>query len=527
MTTTEKITNGSTFLGIELGSTRIKAVLTDDRYNPIAGGSHSWENRLENGIWTYSLEDIHKGLQGCYADLKRDVREKYGVTLKTVSGMGISAMMHGYMPFDKDNNLLVPFRTWRNTVTEQAAAELTELFGFNIPQRWSVAHLYQAILNNEPHVRDIACITTLAVYVHRLLTGVTAAGVGEASGMFPTDGVGYNAEMLKKFDEKTAEKGFSMELQSLLPKVAAAGERCGELTSSGALFLDPEGDLTAGIPFCPPEGDAGTGMGATDSVRAGTGNLSAGTSVFSMLVLEKPLQGVYPEIDIVATPDGAPVAMVHCNNCCSELDAWVKLFAEFAQLSGSPVDISGLYEMLYHSAMSGDSDCGGVTAYNCLSGEPVIGLDSGKPMYFRTPGGNFTLANFFRAQLMSALAALKLGNDILFEREKVHAGCFAAHGGLFKVKGAAQQLLADGLKVPVTVMTTAGEGGAWGMALLAAYMKKGGGKTLPDFLSENVFGGMEKIKAEPDPAGRLGFDGFMTRYKAGLAAEKLLSEIKE
>ena len=527
MTTTEKITNGNTFLGIELGSTRIKAVLIDDEYTPVAQGSHSWENRLENGIWTYSLEDVHKGLQSCYADLKREVKEKYGVTLKTVGGMGISAMMHGYMPFDRDNNLLVPFRTWRNTMTEQAANELTELFGFNIPQRWSIAHLYQAILSSEPHVKDIAYISTLAVYVHQLLTGVNAAGVGEASGIFPTDGIGYNAEMLKKFDEKISEKGFSLKIQNLLPKVAAAGKCCGELTDSGALFLDPEGDLTAGIPFCPPEGDAGTGMVATDSVRAGTGNISAGTSVFSMLVLEKPLQGVYPEIDIVATPDGAPVAMVHCNNCCSELDAWVKLFGEFAVLMGKEIDVSELYEMLYRSAMEGDSDCGGVTAYNCLSGEPVIGLDSGKPMYFHTPDGSFTLSNFFRAQLMSALAALKLGNDILFQREQVHAHGFAAHGGLFKVKGVAQQILADGLNVPVTVMTTAGEGGAWGMALLAAYMKKGGGKTLPDFLSENVFGGMERVKAEPDPAGTAGFDGFMRRYKAGLAAEKLLSEIKE
>ena len=524
---TEKITNGSTFLGIELGSTRIKAVLIDDRYTPIAQGSHGWENRLENGIWTYSLEDVHKGLQSCYADLKRDVKEKYGVTLKTVGGMGISAMMHGYMPFDKEGKLLVPFRTWRNTITEQAAAELTQLFGFNIPQRWSIAHLYQAILNNEPHVKDIACITTLAVYVHQLLTGVNVAGVGEASGMFPTEGIAYNAEMLKKFDDKISDKGFDWKIRNILPKVAAAGKRCGELTESGALFLDPEGDLTAGIPLCPPEGDAGTGMVATDSVRAGTGNISAGTSVFSMLVLEKPLQGVYPEIDIVATPDGAPVAMVHCNNCCSELDAWVKVFGEFARLIGKPVDMSDLYETLYRNAMEGDKDCGGVTAYNCLSGEPVIGLDSGKPMYFRAPDGNFTLGNFFRAQLMSALAALKIGNDILFDREKVNADCFAAHGGLFKVKGAAQQILADGLNTPVTVMTTAGEGGAWGMALLAAYMKKGGGKTLPDFLSEDVFVGMEKLKAEPDPSGTAGFDSFMARYKAGLAAEKLLSEIKE
>ena len=525
MTISEKITDGSTFLGIELGSTRIKAVLTDDKYIPIAQGSHAWENRLENGIWTYSLEDIHKGLQSCYADLKRDVKEKYGVTLQTVGAMGISAMMHGYMPFDKEDNLLSPFRTWRNTVTEQAAAELTQLFGFNIPQRWSIAHLYQSILNGEEHVKDISYITTLAVYVHQLLTGVNAAGVGEASGMFPTDGVGYDGKMLKKFSEKIADKGYKWKIQNVLPRVITAGKCCGELTDSGAKFLDPDGDLKAGIPFCPPEGDAGTGMTATNSVRKGTGNVSAGTSVFSMLVLEKPLDGVYPEIDIVATPDGAPVAMVHCNNCCSELDAWVKIFREFSEMIGKPVDMSDLYQMLYTNAMKSDKDCGGVTAFNCLSGEPVLGLDKGKPMYFRSSDGNFNIGNFFRAQLFSALAALKAGNEILFEKEKVNASCFAAHGGLFKVKGAAQQILADGLGVPVTVMETAGEGGAYGMALLAAYMKDGGGKSLPDFLSENVFADAEIMTAQPDPDGAKGFDSFISRYKAALPAEKILSEM--
>lgn len=516
MTIQEKITQGKTFLGIELGSTRIKACLIDDTFSPIADGSHSWENRLENGYWTYSLDEIHSGVQSCYSDLKRDVREKYGVTLETAGAMGISAMMHGYMAFDKDDNLLVPFRTWRNTTTEKAAAELTELFGFNIPQRWSIAHLYQAVLNGEEHVSKIAHITTLAGYIHFLLTGNRVVGVGEASGMFPVSGGGYDTVMPDKFDKLAAEKGFDKGIREVLPRVANAGEYSGIITAAGAAFLDPDGDLRSGIPLCPPEGDAGTGMAATNAVLPKTGNISAGTSVFSMLVLEKPMKGVYPEIDIVTTPDGAPVAMVHCNNCCAELDAWVNIFEEFSALSGNPVDKSTLYEMLYKNALKGDTDCGGIAAYNFLSGEPVAGAESGRPMYFRTPESRMKLANFFRAELYSAFAALKMGMDILFEKEKVSAEQFTGHGGIFKVRGVAQQFLADGLNTPVSVMKTAGEGGAWGMALLAAYMVCGKGKILAEFLEKDVFADMEKSTAVPDEKGVKGFETYMERYKSGL-----------
>lgn len=501
-----------TFLGIELGSTRIKACLTDDTFSPIAGGSHGWENRLENGYWTYSLEDIHGGLRACYADLKRDVREKYGVVPETFGGMGISAMMHGYMAFDGDDNLLVPFRTWRNTSTEKAAVSLTKLFGFNIPQRWSIAHLYQAVLNGEEHVSRIAHITTLAGYIHFLLTGERVVGIGEASGMFPVDGKGYDTAMLEKFSGLVP----TVNISEILPEVLTAGENGGTLAEAGAKFLDPEGDLKSGVPLCPPEGDAGTGMTATNAVLPKTGNISAGTSVFSMLVLEKPLTGVYPEIDIVTTPDGAPVAMVHCNNCCSELDAWVNIFEEFSELAGNKIDKSDLYEMLYRNALRGDEDCGGVTAYNFLSGEPVAGAENGRPMYFRLPEGKMNLANFFRAELYSAFAALKMGMDILFEKEHVAAEQFTGHGGIFKVQGVAQQFLADGLNTPVAVMKTAGEGGAWGMALLAAYAVCGKEKSLAEWLDREVFGGMEKSVAVPDKKGAAGFAEYIERYKEGL-----------
>ncbi|MDE6727662.1 MAG: ATPase [Oscillospiraceae bacterium] len=525
MTIQEKITQGKTFLGIELGSTRIKASLIDESFVPIASGSHAWENRLENGYWTYSLDDIHSGLQACYADLKRDVRERYGVTPESFGAVGISAMMHGYMPFDESGELLVPFRTWRNTTTEKAAAELTELFGFNIPQRWSVAHLYQAILDNEPHVGQIAHITTLAGYIHCLLTGERAVGIGEASGMFPISGGGYDREMLGKLNGVLAERNIAFKIEDVLPRVMTAGERCGTLTEKGAAFLDPDGDLKPGVPFCPPEGDAGTGMTATNAVSARTGNISAGTSVFSMLVLDKPLSRVYPEIDVVTTPDGAPVAMVHCNNCCSELDAWVNIFGEFAELIGAPADRSQLYEKLYKNAMCGDPDCGGITAYNCLSGEPVIGVEDGRPMYFRAPDSKMSLANFMRAELYSAFASLSCGTDKLFRLENVRAEQFTGHGGLFKVEGAAQQLLADALDTPVSVLKTAGEGGAWGMALLAAYSVCKNGRSLAEWLEEDVFADMEKITALPDERGARGFAEYMKRYRNGLDAEKALGRI--
>lgn len=514
-----------TSLGIELGSTRIKAVLIDENHAPAASGSYDWENKLENGYWTYSLDDIHNGVRSCFTSLAEDVKNKHGIMLTHVGAMGISAMMHGYMAFDENDKLLVPFRTWRNTTTKQAAEELSDALGFNIPQRWSIAHLYQAVLNGEAHIPQIAHITTLAGYINYLLTGERTVGIGEASGIFPVSRTDYNAEMLKTAEEKLSSHGFDKKLAEVLPPVKIAGEKGAFLTESGAKFLDPTGTFKAGVPVCPPEGDAGTGMVAANAVRSGTGNVSAGTSVFSMLVLEKDLKKAYPEIDMVTTPDGAPAAMVHCNNCCSELDAWVKLFGEFAELTGNKLDKSALYETLYKNAMTGDADCGGVTAFNYLSGEPVTGAEDGRPMYFRQPNGSMNLANFFRAQLYSAFASLKIGMDILFEKENAEAQQFTGHGGIFKVKGTAQQILADALNTPVSVMTTAGEGGAWGMALLASYMMNGGGKTLPDWLDSEVFAGMEKLTLTPNENGTNGFNEFIKRYKAALGAEDILGKI--
>ncbi len=519
MTIQEKISSNKTYLGIEFGSTRIKAVLIDDSFAPIAAGSHEWENRYENGVWTYPLEDIIGGLQHCYAELIADVKEKYGVIPEAYGGMGISGMMHGYMAFDKEDNLLVPFRTWRNTITEQAASELSELFKFNIPQRWSIAHLYQAILNNEEHIGKIAHINTLAGYIHYRLTGIRAVGVGEASGIFPIEKGDYNSEYLDKLDAVLKEKSFGGNIREILPSVLSAGEGEAVLTEEGARLLDPTGALKAGVRLCPPEGDAGTGMVATNSVLPKTGNVSAGTSIFAMLVLSESLKGYYPEIDVVTTPDGSPVAMVHCNNCCSELDAWVKVFGEFAALSGKPLDKSELYELLYRNALNGDPDCGGTVAYNFLSGEPVAGAEKGRPMYFRTPDGSFNLANFFRAELYSSMAALKLGMDILFENENVSVEKITGHGGLFKVQGVAQQFLADGLNSAVSVMKTAGEGGAWGMAVLAAYAILGKGKSLPEFLEKEVFASMEATTVMPEEKGVKGFNAFIENYKNGLGAQ--------
>ena len=519
MTIQEKIGSGKTYLGIEFGSTRIKAVLIDDTFASIAAGSHDWENRYENGVWTYSLDDIIGGLRDCYAKLSADVKEKYGIIPETYGAMGISGMMHGYMAFDKDDELLVPFRTWRNTITEEAASELSELFKFNIPQRWSIAHLYQAILNNEEHISKIAHINTLAGYIHYRLTGDRSVGVGEASGIFPIENGTYNSKYLEKLDALLKTKNFEGNIRDILPAVLSAGEGDAVLTESGAKLLDPTGTLKPGVKLCPPEGDAGTGMVATNSVLPKTGNVSAGTSIFAMLVLSKPLFGDYPEIDVVTTPDGSSVAMVHCNNCCSELDAWVNVFGEFAALSGNPMDRSKLYENLYKNALTGDPDCGGTVAYNFLSGEPVAGAENGRPMYFRTPEGKFSLANLFRAELYSSMAALKLGMDILFENEKVSVERIMGHGGLFKVEGVAQQFLADGLGSAVSVMKTAGEGGAWGMAVLAAYAAFGNGRPLPEFLDKEVFASMESSTVQPDEKGAAGFAAFLENYKKGLAAE--------
>jgi sugar (pentulose or hexulose) kinase len=516
------IESGETALGIEFGSTRIKAVLVGKDPSPIASGSYEWENRYEDGIWTYHLDDVWTGLQESFRQLRSEVEAKHGVPLRTVGAIGFSAMMHGYLAFDKKQKLLVPFRTWRNTITAQAAEQLTKLFQFNIPQRWSIAHLYQAILNKEPHVRNIHFQTTLAGYVHWKLTGQKVLGVGEASGMFPIDSKtnNYDARMLKLLGAKLAAKKIPWKLDAILPKVLMAGDAAGTLTEEGARLLDPSGQLPAGIPLCPPEGDAGTGMVATNSVAERTGNVSAGTSVFAMIVLEKPLSRLYPEIDMVTTPTGKPVAMVHSNNCTSDLNAWVALFKEFTQALGVEASESKLFEMLYAKGLSGDADCGGLLAYNYFSGEHLTGLEEGRPLFVRTSESRFSLANFMRTHLFSALGALKIGLAI-FDKEKVKIDQVLGHGGFFKTKNVGQKIMAAAMNVPVSVMETAGEGGAWGMALLAAYrLRKGEKETLEAYLGDQVFAGQQGTTIAPDAKDVAGFAAFMQRYKKGLAIEK-------
>ncbi len=523
----ECIEAGKAVLGIEFGSTRIKAVLIDEHHTPIAQGSHEWENRYDNKIWTYTLEDIHTGLQDCYADMVKDVQKQYGVTPTSYAAMGFSAMMHGYLAFNGQDELLVPFRTWRNTITGEAAAQLTEAFHFNIPQRWSIAHLYQAILNKEPHVPEIRFFTTLAGYIHWKLTGEKVLGVGDASGMFPIDAEtgDYNRAMLAKFDELVADKGFAWTLSGILPKVLSAGEAAGVLTEEGAKFLDPAGNLCAGIPLCPPEGDAGTGMTATNSVGVRTGNVSAGTSIFAMVVMEKDLPNVHEELDMVTTPDGKPVAMVHCNNCTSDLNAWVRLFAEYNEAAGIEMDMNTLYGTLYRLSLEGDPDCSGLVSYNYYSGEPVTGLMEGRPMQIRMPDSAFTLANFMRSNLYSSMATLKVGLDILLKEEQVPLEKMYGHGGLFKTKGVGQRYMAAAMNAPVSLMETAGEGGAWGIAVLAAYLvQKAAGQTLPDYLNGCVFAGMEAETLAPDPEDVAGFDKYMEGYVAALAAQKAAVE---
>jgi sugar (pentulose or hexulose) kinase len=524
----EAIDNGKTFLGIEFGSTRIKAILIDENHSPIASGGHSWENQYENGIWTYSLDAVWTGLQDCFADLSKDVVSKYDTKLKKIGAIGISGMMHGYLPFDHDGNLLASFRTWRNTMTGQASQALMELFDFNIPQRWSIAHLYQAILNGETHVREISFLTTLAGYVHWKLTGQKVLGIGEASGMFPIDSLTntYDQGMLEKISEKLIAAEIPWKLENILPKVLVAGEEAGVLTAEGANLLDPSGELQPGIPLCPPEGDAGTGMVATNSVAARTGNVSAGTSVFAMIVLEKALSKVYPEIDMVTTPSGKPVAMVHSNNCTSDLNAWVELFGEFSQLMGMEVSQTDLFGTLYKQALHGEPDAGGLLAYNSVSGEHITHLEEGRPLFVRTPESRFTLANFMRVHLFSALGALKIGLDILFDAEQVKIDKILGHGGFFKTEEVGQRMMAAAMKVPVSVMETAGEGGAWGMALLAAYLKqKVESENLDDYLEDKVFANQQEITIEPDPADVAGFDTFMTRYIKGLGIERKAVEV--
>jgi sugar (pentulose or hexulose) kinase len=517
------IINGKTVLGIELGSTRIKSVLISEDNMPIASGSHDWENSYVNGIWTYSLEDIWEGIQDSYQKMASSVKQHYGVTLETIGAIGFSAMMHGYMVFDKEDELLVPFRTWRNTITEEASVELTKLFDFHIPQRWSIAHLYQAILNGEEHVADISFQTTLEGYVHWKLTGEKVLGVGEASGMFPIDSVtkNYNEKMMNQFNDLIASKNFSWKIEDLLPKSLVAGENAGVLTAEGAKLLDVTGTLRPGIPLCPPEGDAGTGMVATNSIAQRTGNVSAGTSVFAMVVLEKDLSKAYEEIDLVTTPTGNLVAMVHCNNCTSDLNAWVGLFKEFSEAIGAEVNMDKLFATLYNKALEGDADCGGLLAYNYFSGEHITHFEEGSPLFVRSSESKFNLANFMRVHLFTALGALKTGLDILLKEEGVKLDEILGHGGLFKTKGVGQKIMAAAIDAPVSVMETADEGGAWGIALLASFMlNKAENETLEDYLTQKVFEGKVGTKINPDSEDVKGFDEFMKRYTQGLAIER-------
>ena len=500
-----------TCLGIELGSTRIKAVAIDEGFRPVSTGDYTWASRYENGVWTYPLEEAWEGLKTALSQVEG--REN-------IAAAGVSAMMHGYLAFDKDWNLLVPFRTWQNTITGPAAAELTALFGFNIPQRWSIAHLYQAVLNGEEHVPQIAHITTLAGYIHYMLTGVHAVGVGEASGMFPIDSASldYDAAMMEKFNALIASRNLPWKLEDLLPKVLTAGQDAGTLTEAGAALLG--GLLPAGLPFAPAEGDAGTGMTATNAVAPRTGNVSAGTSIFSMVVLERPLEKVYEEIDLVTTPTGAPVAMVHCNNCTNDTNAWVGVLKEAAALFGAEPDTGTLYTKLYEKSMEGAADCGGVLVCNYLAGEGVTHMDAGRPLVVRTPETDFTLANFFRAQLYSTMATLKIGMDIL-AAEHVAIDSLTGHGGLFKTPVVGQSYMAAACDAPVTCMETAGEGGPYGMALLASYLlNKAEGESLEAYLAGKVFAGVSGSTIRPDPAAVEGFNSYIRRYKALLDVEK-------
>ena len=519
----ELIKSGKAVLGLELGSTRIKAVLIDEAHNPIATGAYEWENQLVNGIWTYDLDEAWRGVQACYWELKKDIFNKYGVSLKKVKSIGISGMMHGYVPFNAEGKLLVPFRTWRNTMTEEAVKELSVLFNFNVPQRWSIAHLYQAILSGEEHVSEITYITTLAGYIHWKLTGQKVMGVGEASGMFPIDATtrDYDAVMLDKFSNLEKVKAMPWDIKDILPKVLVAGESAGVLTEKGAKLLDESGDLEPGIPMCPPEGDAGTGMVATNSVGVRTGNVSAGTSVFAMVVLEKALEKVHEELDIVTTPAGDNVAMVHCNNCTTDLNAWVKLFGEFASCMGVKISKDELYGTLYRKALEGDKDCGGLVAYNFYSGEHIARVNEGRPMFVRKPDANFNLANFMRSHLYASLSSLKIGLDILLKEEQVKVDRIYGHGGLFKTKGVAQGILAAAFNASVAVMETAGEGGTWGMAILASYMvNKEDNETLEDFLNNKVFADSKGDVMEPVAEDVAGFEEYMKVYVSALEAER-------
>lgn len=515
----EAIRDGRTSLGIELGSTRIKACLIGpDPATVLAVGSHEWENEYVDRMWTYSLESVWAGLQAAYADLVADVERRYGVRPSTYGAIGISGMMHGYLAFDGDGELLVPFRTWRNTTTGPAAAELSELFGVNIPLRWSVAHLYQAVLDAEPHVGSVRFLTTLSGYVHWRLTGQQVLGVGDASGMFPIDDAtgDYDAQMADRFDALVADRAPGLRVRELLPRVLRAGEPAGRLTAEGAALLDPSGTLRPEVPMCPPEGDAGTGMVATNSVAPRTGNVSTGTSIFAMVVLERPLASLHHEIDLVTTPSGEPVAMVHCNNGAGEFAAWAELFGRFAALSGNPLEPDDVFATLLGEALEGDADAGGLVAYNHLAGEPVAGLTDGRPLLVRTPDSRFTLANFVRAQVYGVFGTLSLGMEIL-AGEGVQVDRMLAHGGMFRTPGVAQRLMAAALDAPVAVAGTASEGGAWGIAVLASYLSRAGEMDLRTYLADHVFASADIDIAQPDPEDVSGYRTFLERYRSGLA----------
>ncbi len=515
-----------TSLGIELGSTRIKAVLIGESFEVLASGGCDWENRYEDGFWTYHLDEVWTGIRAAYKALADDVQNRYGLPLTVVGSMGFSGMMHGFLVFDRDGKQLVSFRTWRNTTTAQAAEELTSLFGFNIPQRWSIAHLRQAMLNNEPYLPQIARMTTLAGYVHYMLTGQNVLGIGEASGMFPidsTDGT-YDKRMTVGFDELLKKCGLPYSLSDILPKVLTAGQSAGFLTDEGARLIDPTGTLKPGIPLCPPEGDAGTGMVATNSITSRTGNVSAGTSVFAMAVLEKPLSRCYPEIDMVTTPTGSPVAMVHCNNCTSDLNDWASVFLGLAEQMGTPTSKGRVLDAMFEAAMSGSVDCEGLFACNYLSGEHTTGFSEGRPMFARTPGARFDFQSFCRVQLFSAIATLKIGMDYLLTEERFELDSLLGHGGYFKAKEAGQRIMAEAIGVPVAVMETAAEGGAWGMAVLAAYMCSNEGLDLEGFLNERVFAGAKVHTIVPDKAETESFNRFIRQYKAGLGIERAAVE---
>jgi len=519
----DAIEQGRTVLGIELGSTRIKAVLIGENFAPIASGGYGWENKLENGIWTYDLEDVWTGLCESFSSLIRAVKDAYDVPLRTVSAMGISGMMVGYLVFDKEDRQLVPFRTWRNTITDQASQALTGLLHFNLPQRWSVVHLYQAMLNKEEHVKDIALMTTLSGYVHRKLTGWNVVGIGEASGMLPIDEktCDYSERMVEQFNGLLAEHKIPWKLRDVLPEPCVAGSPAGVLTEEGARLLDPSGQLQPGIPLCPPEGDGITGMVATNCIRPGTGNISAGTSIFTIIVLDEMVKDPHPDIEFLASPEGKPATLVHASTCTSDLDAWVGLFREFKDLLGADADESRLYELLYRAALSGDADAGGLLAYNYLAGEHLTRFEQGRPLFVRHPNSRFTLANFMRAHLFAALATFRIGLDYLLSQEGVKITRMLGHGGFFKTEGVGQRIMAAVVNAPVAVMETAGEGGAWGIALLAAFLsKKASGESLADFLDQSVFSLQKVNTLAPDPADVAGFNTFMEQFKKGLPIQR-------